>query len=485
MSSASCVRSCFDPVADLPGELAAICLSFLGPPAVLGVAQHVSRTWRNAIDGSLPAVWHDVNLEHINLTDALLTEVVRKSHGAVMTLKFCRSTTTVDADHICSLHNLRILHLDLTALFYKETFSLVLPSFPLLEDLEVRGCCAFDVVLPPLHFLTRMYCSSSRSLTNLHNLPSLNNLYVFQCSVDASEPWPASLRDVTILNHRAYDQRVVERIAGLPHLVSLDTDWSFLPADYQAIFFAPPYDQLSFLANIVTLEKFSIYPHIIVHHTVLFPYLGAMSSLRDLRMQYARTTDQDLQVLSQLTHLHTLNLSLLNTITSESIRVIACVVPNLTNLTIKYCPYIADYSPVGLCSQLTSLEIVDDGNRLLAISEQRAIAQLPLLKSLVLCMRMRDTIDMSAICTLRSLRKLDVINVAYNTLPVSAQTISLLSAISSLEYIRIHTVKAKDLPVLVDILVQMPKLRVISMGSNFSAQDKKRLRDALPRLEKL
>lgn len=68
-----------DPVAILPGDLVALCLSFLDVNTLLGVAQFVNHAWRDALDGGLPAVWHDVYVDKA-VTVAQLADIVSRCH---------------------------------------------------------------------------------------------------------------------------------------------------------------------------------------------------------------------------------------------------------------------------------------------------------------------------------------------------------------------------------------------------------------------
>lgn len=139
---------CLDPVLELPGVLAALCLSFVDVRDRLSHAQFVSRAWHDAIDGGLPGVWHDVSMF---MGDAFLAEVVRKSHGCIKALKLAWFKTAPQAlkDTIHSLCGLRVLHISFSSAIPEQELEFntvtLLSAFPLLEDINVQKARAMAI----------------------------------------------------------------------------------------------------------------------------------------------------------------------------------------------------------------------------------------------------------------------------------------------------------------------------------------------------
>lgn len=476
------VERCFDPVADMPGDMAALCLSFLDVPMLLGVAQHVSHTWRYAIDGGLPGVWFDVSVAGVRLA-----EVVQRSRSRIRNIHLTRITTAVvdGMSSMRSLANLRVLHIGAYPRLCQWSISAILPSFPLLEELVTEWCSG--IVLPALQFLRTVDCRHCNEVKGLHSLPSLTKLYSMGCSVDSSLPWSPSIRSVTI-RASSYNPQVIHRLAALQQLAALTTDWTFVAGRTSnhlttPSFFTPPYSQLSFLAEFTSLERLDV--NLLSHcpAAILFNYLDAMTSLRDLTLHGGDMTDQDMQCLAQLTQLQFLSLQHIRKITSHSLDHLA-VLPNLTKLDIVYCSLVSDFSPVCRCAQVREL-LLSDHEHLMTLAEADALSQLKHIEVLVLELKFSISPDcLPRICTMRSLLQLCVC-ACDEIAPWT--TFSVLLSLSSLQKLHMP-IKAEYLPKLVECLVQMPKLTDITLGSSvseISAQDRARLRSALPRLEKL
>lgn len=139
------VVQCFDPISRLPGDLAAICLSFLGVGTLLGVAQRVSRAWQAAIDGGLPAVWHAVRgTTGGHLSETQLVEIIRKSHGNA--ISFSASLATQSLHHVRSFSNLHIL--DLVDQSAQQLRSLLFPSSREAVAQWMFRCCISAPAVP-------------------------------------------------------------------------------------------------------------------------------------------------------------------------------------------------------------------------------------------------------------------------------------------------------------------------------------------------
>lgn len=223
----------------------------------------------------------------------------------------------------------------------------VLHHLVLLEHFTVGY--ASDVVFPPrrLLFLKTVRCVWCTTVKGLHNLPALARLELTGSTVQADSEWPASLREVTILNHPKFKPEIVDRIAALQSPVVLVTDWSFAHHPHKEKFFTPPYDQLSFLPHFTTLQRLvfdtthggtdlSLLPQIV------FNYLGAMVSVRELELNSVNATDQDLQCLVYLTNLRSVTLCHVDPITSKGL-LHASSLPHLAKLCITDCPSVRDY----------------------------------------------------------------------------------------------------------------------------------------------
>lgn len=155
------------PIAELPGDVVAICLSFLDTRTLLRAAQFVSRAWRDAIGGGLPAVWHDVCV-HGDVSDGQMAEIARQSCGN--TMSFSASVPAHSLRHLCWFSNLRLLHIELQSISRSSSISVMLSRFPLLEELSVRNFS--DVVFPPLIHLKTVQCADC----NTPSQPSCTHL---------------------------------------------------------------------------------------------------------------------------------------------------------------------------------------------------------------------------------------------------------------------------------------------------------------------
>lgn len=472
-------RRAFDPTVDLPGDLTAICLSFVGVRTLLVSAQRVNRAWRDAINGGLPAVWRDVQLDD---PAAMMPQVVQKSHGGIRSLRIVSVTLTSAVNHIRSFSTLRVLDIGIP-LRAECTISPVLPSLLLLEDLSVRN--SRGIIFPPLQFLKSVRVNACKMVQGLHNLHALTKLDVRTCSVDNEGAWPTSLREVSIFTHpvQARNPRIVERIAALQHLVLLATDWSFAAVDFSFnTVFIPPYDQLSFLPGFTSLQQLAVrFSYNNPLQQAVFNQLGAMTFLRELKLEEVVQTGQCMQCLAQLTNLHSLTLSDLHTLTTEGIRHVSAL-PNLTRLAINVCVSINDYSFVGLCTQLRELKLFHRHHQL-SLAEVLAISRLQHVTKLDLAAQLANPALFSHFLTMCSLRHLHMWYWDDSDNPASPAAFSSLPNLTRLESISIFPIEKDSISKMVDYLVQMPTLRSIALPTKLGVEDTARLRAALPRLE--
>lgn len=458
---------CFDPVADLPGDLAAICLSFVSVRTLLCHAQRVSRAWNNAIGGGLPAVWHHVIFLRSDLADDALAVVASKSRGNTMSLSSRVSSSGLQ--HVCAMPSLKVLRIAV------NDFSLtpVLPCLSLLEELYVSGSVrprsARDgIVFPPLPFLTNLSCCCMESVGGLRNLPALTKLKLRYSSMQDDDAWSASLRDVTIFCHKP-SSTVFHLIAALQHPVRLATDWSFLSNT--------SHDPHSSLPSFSTLQ------HLCVSRRCSSAFFSALNALRELELVGTVTTDYDVQCLTQLTNLQRVKIVCTRLSTHGFRRV--CSMPSLTALSMTNCDSIVDYSALQLCSHLQRLSIYfcSQGDTLKGL---QAIAELKYLEKLNLCIRPNNHL-FSQFGNMRHLHKLHIqdSDVAGGIDPI--ETPSAVFAYLPL----LHYLESIRLPLLdsvvdaLDCLVQMPRLRCVLLANRLSDNERSRLRDSLPRLEVL
>lgn len=461
----------FDPVLDLPEDLAAHCLSFLDARSLLITVWRVNHAWRDAIDGGLPAVWRDMSLRE-QLSAAQLAEVARRSHGRIFLLDGQVLEDGMQVIH--SFSGLRVLRTS-TPPNSGCSVSPVLSCFPLLEALTVNHETV-PVVIPPLQALKAIRCSRCHSINGLHNLPALTKLDINATALQEGDAWPASLRDVVIRNYPKYDPGVVDRIAALQQPVSIDSDWWFVWSDIHSL---PP-DNLSFLASFSTLQRLvTDLPHRFI--SPFFSYLSAMatSSLRELDIRSGAITDERLQRLSSLTNLQTVSLHCSGEMTSEGLRHV-CELPALTSLCLNCCSSVTDYSHVGRCSHLRELRITHH-----SCVDVRAVTQLQHLENLELCFHDIPHDLIRDLCTMSSLRHLSVCGI-YCEPSMPATVFASLPTLTALESIRVPQVHpVGQLVELVDYLVGIPMLRRIELHeeNKVDAQDEARLREALPRLE--
>lgn len=437
--------SCYDFVTQLPEVLAASCLSFLDVNSLLGAAQLVNHAWHHAINGGLPAVWHCVHVRGDALTDSCLQDVANN----IMSLQMSH----------CSI-------------------SPILPHLPFLEDLNVYQ--SDGVIFPPLRFLRKVRCAKCHAVSGLHNLPSLTSLELSSCTVDKDDVWPGGIRKVVIHFYRQLEPVIFDRIFSLPQLRHLDTDWTFASEIFNSnnTLFTPPYDQLSFLPRITTLQHLTLTrlsPLSILPLQPFFDHICSLTSLRQLKLDHINAIDQDLHSLCQLPNLRAVTLCFTPQITNQGLQNV-CAIPNLTKLCISHCPCITDFSCVGQCSMLKVLIL--RRNLSLSLVEVQAITRLQHLRKLVASVILRDPLIFSHFCSMVSLRELASDD--HDKLPASAY--ANLPSLTRLESIRVSPVDHHDM---VDCLVRMPSLRRICLRYKLNKQEEARLRDSLPRLETL
>lgn len=474
-------RHC-DPVRVLPDDLVALCLSFVGVETLLGAAQLVNRSWHHAIDGNLPAVWTDVQLQDPSVSNADLAEVVRKCRNQIRTLKI----TPQGLHAIRSLSNLRVLHI---CLLTKRSISPLLSSLPLLEELFVSYSIrhpGVNIVFPVMQHLRTFICRTCWLIKGIHNLHALSTLELAAVSVEASTPWPASLREFTIYDSSDFNPQLLDRIAALQHPTKLDTDWQFLyPSDPTSSFFTPPYEQFAFLSTFTSLHYLST-SSIDCPHIPFFTYISALTSLRELRLEGDLVSDQDLQCLRHLRSLHRLTFYCLLSVTSNGFKHVASL-PNLIELTVVNCERIADYTPISSCTALRMLDIWE--YRALSLAEVQAITQLSQLEELRVSTVLNDSNHVSMFCSIRSLRDLDLSHTGHHgaAMPrMHATVFSGLATVLSLERLLVSNIQIEEGSKLVDYLVQLPELYEIAVYcKSITEQDQFRIRDALPRLEVL
>lgn len=469
----------FDPVLDVPKELADLCLSFLGVHSLLNDAQRVSHAWKDAVDGGLPTIWHHVllrRLKDVPLADAQFAIVAQKSHGRIQSLKAesAYRISTQGLQHLRTCPNLRVLDIQLLP-NVGCAISPVLPFLPLLEELVVWH--SETVILPPLQFLGTLRCNGCKVVQGLRNVPALTKLefQFYSCLADADDDWPTGLREVAINSYPVFHPVIVHRIAAMQQLIRLDTDWSFAHQPEHTLF-SPPHNQLSFLQRITTLQHFSFSGSMqMAMHAfpfqAVFNHLGAMLSLRELELAHVRTDDQDLQCLAHLTSLESLRLYGLNTLTRVP------PLHNLKRLCIRWCTSIQDYSSISVCSQLRELTIFPNAMGRHSGLVQ-AVTQLHYLEMFKWMHKDHD--DMLAhLCNMRSLRAL-VVRKDYG-LPIPASAFASLPNLTLLEKVCVAPVQ--NTSELVDCLVQMPRLKNIRFVCGRDIEIEDRLRNALPRLE--
>lgn len=481
------VQRCIDPIKDLSSDVVTHWLTFVGVHSLLGAVRHVNHEWRHAINSGLSALWQEVFLRGYTHTQERLKEIARRSHGRIESLKVNSPVSTKGLRHISSLSSLRVLRIKLINEGVPVTDA-VLSSFPVLEELAFDT--ATTVVFPPMQHLKTVECSAYQSIKGLRNLSALTHLHTSCWDVEADYPWPASLRELAIYGHQV-NSHILERIAALQQqLTSFDTDWSFAYNTAQTLF-TPPFDQLSFLANFNTMQRLS---HGFSRSNspppkVVFAYMGSMLSLREFTLSHASPTEEDLQVLSQLTNLTRLDFSRVNTLTTQNLLHI-CSLPNLASLGLVTCTHITDYTPVGKCSRLRELTIIhgEEEEHRLALAEVTAITQLPQLETICMMCALADPRTFSLFCNMRSLREIQWFKWRHAP-PIPATALASLPSLTHLERFSVCSIKAVDR--LVDYLVQMPSLRYIDLpyiqgSANIEESPYyARLRDALPRLQDL
>lgn len=487
----------FDPIADMPGDLVALWLSFVDIPSRLGIAQFVSHAWREAIGGDMPAVWHDVCCER-RLNNSQMVDVVCKSRGHIRKLRLHVIASPECLPVIQSLRDLRVLHISFIR--HHPLFAAVMPSLTLLNELSVDGAACLpagplldriSVDIPTLPVLHTLRCTSCGRISGLHNLPSLTTLDVQRCdtiTVDAGVAWPASLRQVTIFNHRACDFRVLERIAALHHPTLLETDWSF--AYFLNETFRRPGDQLAFLGGFSTLQRFTVLRDSVsplLPTDDLIECIGAMVSLRELTLMDICMRDKHLRLLTQLTNLQNVTISGYHQLTDEGVRIL-CAIPNITGLSIEYWRA-TSFVDIRQCKQLKTLRIRQNLPRHSCLSEASllSIVQLTQLEKLELqaCFERPNNILLS-LREMPRVRDLFVKDLGVDG--IDARSFSALLTMSSLQTLRIDPIRKDDLPLLVDCLVQMPSLRHIYIAGcdlEPTPQIEQSLRDTLPRLENI
>lgn len=466
---------CFDPISDLPGDLAALCLTFVDVRSLLLAAQRVNHAWHHAIDGGLPAVWRGIHLGGTmsgdNRHDPLVENAAQKSHGAIKTLRASLLYSRLSAqgvNHIRTLCNLRVLSLQLSAC----SIGPVLPYLPLLEDLSIA--CSDDITFPPLHFLNSVCCKHCQCVKGLHNLPSLTRLDVVWSDLDAEDIWPASLREVSIFYHDQLVPQLIDRIAALQQPTEIATDWSFAKPYNQTLFLLfPDPDQLSFLQAFTTLQRFTVAFVFPTH--IVYEYLPSMMSIRELTLRHVSATAQDMQCLAQLASLQHLSLTEIDRPAFSHVSRI----PNLTSLHVSSCANVDDYSSLGSCSKLRELFIRDTGHTM-PLAEFQALTRLEHIVSLKLIFYHIDASALSHLSAMRGLRELCVWS---SNGRITYSSFASLPSLYLLEDICVYPILAENISDLVDCLVQMTRLRCICVGRTLTTHQEARLRDALPRLE--
>lgn len=188
-----------DPVTYLPGDVAALLLSFLSIRTLLCSAQLVNHAWQEAIDGGLPAVWFNVRLGY-KISDTALSVVAQKSRGQVRELEVARMTSR-GLSTLPSFSDLRVLSITASYFFIywyvqERPPSAILSSLPLLERFSIDYIRTgsidqhkLEIAFPPMRFLQTVCCIECRIVKCLHNLPSLTKLQLERCCVGADDIW--------------------------------------------------------------------------------------------------------------------------------------------------------------------------------------------------------------------------------------------------------------------------------------------------------
>lgn len=213
-----------------------------------------------------------------------------------------------------------------------------------------------------------------------------------------------------------------------------------------------------------------------------------MTSLRQLKLAKCRVTEQDLECLVRLANLEFLTFSHVKPLFGNTL-VVSCLaqLPRIATLCIEECRHATDYSFISACTQLRELSLCHnfDPDRQLSRAEMEAIAQLHRLEKLSLLVPLQHPHMFSLFCNhLQHLSELKVWY-SYRKPPVPAAALSSLPALSRLETFWLAPLRCEDFGMLVDCMVQMPRLRRVQLQHRLSDQDEARLRDALPRLETL
>lgn len=511
---------CFDPVSDLHADVATICLSFLDVRSLLGVAQHVNHAWRNAIRGGLRALWRDVCLQGIVMDDARLSVLIQRIHDTVSLVGFDQYTSNANSNwyHYLSsslanylvapfpyLLSLRVLEVKLPHPGFAD---LLLRRTPLLEQLSLSFATDIslpDLTLPPLLSLTSLQCRNVSVLKGMHqrNLPSLSKLTLSDCSVDdASESWPITLREISIFQHREYNPQVLERIASLQQLESIQTDWSFVYAPHASppiTLFTSPYNQLSFLSTFSTLQQLSFVS--CSSFQLRFPYkvvinsLCGLSSLRKLELitkeyDYASREDLDLICIAQLTRLEELTINHARRALDNDVFRSICTLPNLAILSLENCESITDHTPIAMCSSLRHLTINhsdDISCHKLSLKEIAAISRLQQLETLHLRCGLFFSGYLCFFCKmLHNLRDLYLFSSGAGQ-GYHESDFDDLPALPLLESLCIEVTSWRDLRFdrLLQTIVKIPSLKRVGFPALLSEEEEARMREALPRLENI
>lgn len=472
---------CFNPVADLPGDMAAICLSFVGIPSLMLAAQRVCRAWRDAIHGGLPGIWSDICVEFFrnDCDSSRLLDVMENRIQPFISRCLISAHNLLRFPPFCNLRVLEVMWLE-------GTIGAVLSGLPLLEAFSVTMSFGLLVSFPPLPFLATVQCSRCKSIQGLHNLPALTKLDLDECTVEVDIAWPASLRELAIFAYSAIDYRVVHRIAELQQPVELRTDWSFLHKNCsEQTFLIPPYDQLAFLSRFNTLQRFALTikqgysppPQILFQ----YQYCDAMIHLQELAIEVVEVTDEDLHCLAILSNLRSLHFYCVNTLSALCFHHISAI-PNLTSLHLQDCSGITDYSLVGSCRHLIHL-FIHYHLHCLSYEEVQSISQLQHLHELdVLVWSLVEPESFARFCAMHTLREFRFC--CWDS-PVPPAAFASLPSLRLLERIHLPQDVVSDFTKLVDCLVQMPTLRHVIFDFLPNKQDQARLRHALPRLETL
>lgn len=317
-------------------------------------------------------------------------------------------------------------------------------------------------------------------MIGLCNLSALTTLELDSLYATADEAWPISLREVSVHGTLGFSIEIADRIAALPELTSLSTDWMFA---FDEVLDSYPPQLFHKLSGVSSLQRLSVIEQDLYfdEHMLasLFNWAGAMISLHELKLcdigSFGVADDVDMQWLASLTNLQHATFIRCGAFTDQVL-----ALPNLHTLTIDHCRCEA-ISNVRGCSQLRELTHLHNG--FLSNADVQAITNLHQLERLRLECKLTDPTLLSGFCGMHTLRQLRV--------PLSTGRIISATSLASLPDMRLLEDVALP-PVdntkeLWDLFVRMPQLRRITvrLGCKLRGEEKRILRDALPRLESL